>query len=416
MKKIYPYVLSLLLAIPAIVQGSVTVISPNGGENWITGCPNTIQWINSNLTPVKIELYKNGVFYLTICNLVPVTQNSYIWSPPASVIPGNTFKVKITSLTNSNPGFDFSDANFSINQGTITVVSPNGGEIWQIGSTCQILWTDNICDNVRMELWKGGAFNTLISSSAPSTGLFTWTIPVNTTIIPGSNYKIKIMSVAINSGSTNMIYDFSNNYFTITQGYFITVTSPNGGEVWARGTTHIITWLDNIPWNVRIELWKGGVYNSLISASAPSNGSCYWAIPATQPSGIDYKVKIMAISPTNSNLIFDFSDNNFSILGSNTGPSVKISTPEGSLAKEMKIFPNPCNNLLKMTIPGNTFSSGAIEMMNMNGKIILRDIVQGSPDTETYDINTTSLADGMYIFVIRNDQEVVYRTPVVIRH
>jgi len=397
MKKIYPYFLLLLIALPVIAQSSVMVITPNGGENWIIGCPNTIQWISSTPVTVKIELYKNGVFYMTICNQVPATQNSYIWTPPYSVIPGNTFKVKVTCLSGNTSGYDFSNANFSINLGTITVVSPNGGEIWQIGSTYQILWTDNICENVRIELWKGGILNTVISASTPSTGLFTWTIPNTNTIVPGNDYKIKIQSVAMNSGSTNIVYDFSDanftintgcitvlvpnggenwiagnsyaiawidcvsenvrielwkggmynslicnsgpangtflwtipaatvagndykvkvigltssgnfdfsdNNFTISQGYFITVTSPNGGEIWIRGTTRIITWLDNIPYNVRIELWKGGAYNSLISASTPSNGSCYWAIPATQQPGIDYKVKIMAISP-NNNTIF----------------------------------------------------------------------------------------------------------------
>ena len=205
------------------------------------------------------RIIQSRSFYLTICNQVPATQNSYSWTPPYGVVTGNDFKVKVTCLTNSSPGFDFSNANFSINLGTITVVSPNGGETWQIGSTHQILWNDNICENVRIELWKGGNLNTVITASTPSTGLYTWAIPSNNTIVPGNDYKIKIQSVAVNSNTTNIVYDFSDNNFTISQGYFITVTSPNGGEIWLRGTTHIITWIDNIPDNVRIELWKGGV-------------------------------------------------------------------------------------------------------------------------------------------------------------
>jgi hypothetical protein len=33
-----------------------------------------------------------------------------------------------------------------------------------------------------------------------------------------------------------------------TPKYSITVTSPNGGEVWSKGTTQTITWQDNTPW------------------------------------------------------------------------------------------------------------------------------------------------------------------------
>jgi hypothetical protein len=414
MKKIHVFFLLVLLTFPVIAQSSVTVIAPNGGENWIIGCPSTIQWINSTPVPVKIELYKNGMFYMTICPLVPATQNSYIWTPPYSVTPGNTFKVKVTVLSSNTANFDFSDGNFSINLGALTVVSPNGGETWQIGSTHQILWTDNICENVRIELWKGSILNTVIAASVPSTGLFSWTIPGSNTIVPGTDYKIRIQSIGMNSGTTNLVYDLSDANFTIGAGC-ITVLVPNGGEVWIRGTTHIITWINCIAENVRIELWKGGVYNSLISASTPGTGSCYWAIPSSQQSGIDYKVKIISLGP-NTNTNFDFSDNNFTILGANAVPLVKMSASAESSGNDIKLFPNPCNNHLQVSIPDNNASVLSIEMMNMNGKIVLQNVVQGSRDNENHELNTASLADGMYIFVVRKDREIIFRNVVFVNH
>src|ERR1035438_4249419 len=128
MKKFYTFCIWISLVLPFITMGSVVVTTPNGGENWIIGCPNTIQWITSAPVSVKIELYKNGIYYLTICSQVPVTQNSYSWTPPYSVSPGNTFKVKVTCLSNNTADYDFSNANFSINLGTLTVTSPNGEE------------------------------------------------------------------------------------------------------------------------------------------------------------------------------------------------------------------------------------------------------------------------------------------------
>ena len=503
MKKIILSFLVTLVTLTAFSVNSVTVVSPNGGENWTIGCPYAIQWLTTNATgPVKIELFKNNAFYLTICAQVPAGMSTYTWIPPAGLAPGITFKVKITCLT-SAAGFDFSDGNFSINLGTISVVSPNGGEIWQKGSVHQILWTDNICENVRIELWKGGVFNSLISQSAPSNGAFTWTIPSLNTLVPGNDYKIKIISIAPVSGTTSQVfdfsdanftigaatlivitpnggenwysggtylitwidaiaenvrielwkggrfsslicssasgpfswaigpgivpgndykvkvigltssgttgnYDFSDNNFTILQGNFITVTSPNGGELWAKGSTHIITWQDNITWNVRIELWKAGVFCSLINASTPSTGSCYWAIPATLVPGNDYKVRISALSNAGTTLL-DFSDNNFSIIGLSPAPS---STPFGVV----KIYPNPGSNLLHVQFRGESQVAFVIDILNLEGDVMLHQVNDAAGLNETVDLNTAGIPDGNYLVVVKKDGRIMSRDNLVLRH
>jgi len=44
--------------------GSITVVSPNGGENWRSGQKRTIQWTSSGVTgPVRIDLARDGVNY-----------------------------------------------------------------------------------------------------------------------------------------------------------------------------------------------------------------------------------------------------------------------------------------------------------------------------------------------------------------
>lgn len=100
----------------------------------------------------------------------------------------------------------------------------------------------------------------------------------------------------------------------------LTITYPNSGEIFYKGTTIIITWTSSnvFPPSVRLELWKGGAFLSVINASTPNTGSCYWAIPSTVPNGNDYKVKIL---PTTNNIPFDFSDNNFTITGGAVPPN-----------------------------------------------------------------------------------------------
>ncbi|MGK7921220.1 MAG: lectin like domain-containing protein [Trichodesmium sp.] len=117
-----------------------------------------------------------------------------------------------TDLTTWN-----STANFSIKAlttesakptGSITVNSPNGGNTLEPGKSYTITWDDNINENVKLELYKGGSFNRTIASSTQSDGSYSWTVPAS--ITNGSNYKVKITST-----SNNSVSDFSNSNFTI---------------------------------------------------------------------------------------------------------------------------------------------------------------------------------------------------------
>jgi hypothetical protein len=92
----------------------------------------------------------------------------------------------------------------------------------------------------------------------------------------------------------------------------ITVTSPNGGENWKRGTTHTITWTNvgNPGSNVKIELLKGTSVNRVIASNATNTGSYNWKIKGDQSTGTTYKVRIT--SKTNPQYT-DMSDGTFTI-------------------------------------------------------------------------------------------------------
>ncbi len=75
----------------------------------------------------------------------------------------------------------------------------------------------------------------------------------------------------------------------------ITVTAPNGGQKWKRGTSHTIKWnvTDESSTTVHITLWKGAVMKKVIRKAAPiGTGSLRWKIPARLPPGKDYRVRI----------------------------------------------------------------------------------------------------------------------------
>ncbi|MDD1676942.1 MAG: GPI anchored serine-threonine rich family protein [Methanomicrobiales archaeon] len=197
----------------------------------------------------------------------------------------------------------------------LTTTSPNGGESWARGTTPHITWTSSgsVGSYVKIELLKAGVVNKVITSSTANDGSYSsWAIP--TTQTTGSDYKIRITST-----SNSAYADSSNAYFSITSGStttatgLITVTDPNGGESYARGTTQRITWTSSgsVGSNVKIELLKAGVVNRIITSSTANDGSySYWDISSSQTTGSDYKIRI---SSTTNGACTDSSGANFAI-------------------------------------------------------------------------------------------------------
>jgi hypothetical protein len=104
----------------------------------------------------------------------------------------------------------------------------------------------------------------------------------------------------------------------------IHVSSPNGGEQWAMGSAHSITWsTSNLPSgeNVRIEISRdGGVNWSTLSLSAANNGSYPWT-PGSGDVGAALRIRVSGVTNTQ---ISDVSDNNFSVC--NPTPTVVAPT------------------------------------------------------------------------------------------
>ena len=90
--------------------GEITVLSPNGGENWLAGTSNSINWTSNISEDVKIELYKGGSIFYTITNSTSNSGN-YLWTIPDTLHTGNNYIVKITSVLDSSIT-DYSDSGF----------------------------------------------------------------------------------------------------------------------------------------------------------------------------------------------------------------------------------------------------------------------------------------------------------------
>ena len=95
------------------------------------------------------------------------------------------------------------------------------------------------------------------------------------------------------------------------------VVSPNGGESWARGVSHTITWSDSgvSGTSVRVALLRN---NKTLSVIAPSirldgtgSGSYSWTPPATLTAGGIYRISVTVLG--SAPIVTDLSDGTFAL-------------------------------------------------------------------------------------------------------
>jgi plastocyanin len=213
---------------------------------------------------------------------------------------------------------DTSNANFVILTPTVTVNSPNGGETWTSGSTQTITWSSNLPASgfMKLELSRdgGSTFPILLVASAPNSGSASVTVQ--------SAWATTAARVRITSLTYASAVDISDANFTITSGPFITVTSPNGGETWADGSSQTITWSSNIPSGemVKVDLSQdgGATFPIVLSSSTPNSGS----LSVTVSHSWDTTTARVRVTRISDSTITDTSDANFTIGAA--PPSVSI--------------------------------------------------------------------------------------------
>jgi C1A family cysteine protease len=107
-------------AIP-VIPASLTVVSPNGGENLKAGTSYGIVWTYTGNpgSKLKIEILKNGVLDRTITTKASLGSGgigSYTWKISRAQAAGTDYRIRITGTASTTSGLptDTSDGNFDI--------------------------------------------------------------------------------------------------------------------------------------------------------------------------------------------------------------------------------------------------------------------------------------------------------------
>jgi cell division inhibitor SulA len=312
MKNIYAVRLWLLLLgltlmgafLPARAD-VITIYTPSMGVNILKGTSVDITWWFGHATNVKIELHKIGGATTELSTPVVGEPNTGgTW--PATGLFSHTFseaagayEIIITSIadpttTQTSAAFNIIDVDPTA---YITEYAPAAGVNWLKDQTYNIVWTDNISENVVIYLCD--AAGVVIEELSPvdpgppitsigtaSDGSFSWTPTV------AGTFRIRIESIDHPAD----VYALSSTFQVINTdpSFAFAIDSPSVGEQWLQNNSKTISWRSNVGAgeDVKLELFQsdGVTLESTLSASTPNDGSFSWAIGATTTG--DYKIKI----------------------------------------------------------------------------------------------------------------------------
>ncbi|MBL4710006.1 MAG: T9SS type A sorting domain-containing protein [Flavobacteriales bacterium] len=298
----------------------VTVNSPNGGEDFYMSTTRNILWTGTgNVDTVDIQHSSNGGQTWQSVSTNEINDGIYSWNVP-NVNSGNNL-IRIYKTGDILVG-DTSNAVFSILvRPGINLTSPNGGELYAENQQMPITWDTTAIDStviIQFSNDGGNSYNTLITN-APNTGIYLWTIP--------SGYATVSAKVRIEASVVGLIRsDFSLSNFTISPPLgTITVTSPNGGEMWRFQTSQDITWastgsVGNVDLSYSID---SGITWVSIKNNEPNDGIESWS------SGFGLKANVLVkVEESSQPLVFDVSDSVFQII--DKSHSIYITSPNQS--------------------------------------------------------------------------------------
>ncbi|MHA2101399.1 MAG: Ig-like domain-containing protein, partial [Candidatus Kariarchaeaceae archaeon] len=186
---------------------SITVTSPNGGENWLVGTTQEVTWESSNVTDVKIEYTTDiGISWMNIVASTP-SNGSYSWIIPNSPSLFCIIRIYDTSDSSIN---DISDFLFAIrDEAPILFVNPTSlsfGDVMLGDSSTQDLIVKN-----------DGELDLTISNIITSNSVFS-AVPLSFIVNPGDSQTVvvKFLPTDTRSYSEKLVISSNAGFDTVS--------------------------------------------------------------------------------------------------------------------------------------------------------------------------------------------------------
>ncbi|MES2558628.1 MAG: endonuclease [Bacteroidota bacterium] len=246
----------------------------------------------------------------------------------------------------------------------INVTAPNGGEATLAGNNLRITWTSQNVDTavVEYKTAPAGAW-TLISDTTPGArGFLNWTVPSVTT----TSAKVRITKK-----SNLSVTDSSNGGFTINVPT-LTITAPNGNEIWFvnNPNNQYVTWNSSFVDSILVELLiEDTVFKSYgkVAAEKDSLGIVATGLPLSNKA----KFRLTSVSPA----ISSSSANYFrlQVLG-----GLSSMLPSNTLS----IYPNPSTGIVTIQVNDPSVKSASVTVSDITGRVVLEKQLLSSTQLE----------------------------------
>lgn len=308
-----------------IAKPGLTLETPLGGESFATGSIQRILWSSTGLDPssaltlsYSLNAGLNWVKIQTVGNT-----GFYDWKIPP--IHGSA-QCRVRIATDGNRAVAVNPNWFTIQNGTIAITRPSGGETFASGDTVLVEWeTPGYDEPVPVYLYFS------------SNGGISWWDPL---VYPldGNQCKAVIPSgivsdrclFKITTKHDSRFYHVMDRYFQVVKPE-LTLLSPNGGELLPAGSRREITWDTNLDPRNRLNIYYASEFPGnqpqwiLVESDVPNTGNYSWLIPGVPvPSAGSVRVE-WAAKP---DLVWDTADRTFNFVES----SLVLSSPaEGTV-------------------------------------------------------------------------------------
>jgi hypothetical protein len=263
-------------AVFSVVPQQPKVLSPNGGETFLSTCVVPITWNTSTYAGnVRIDVSFNGGTSWTNITTSASNTGSFTFGGPYTI--SSDVKVRVSSATDLTY-FDVSDASFTIQQGMrmTSFTSPTT----LTGCYQTTITADRMQCTDRLSIYystdNGATWSTIVSSTYNGynpTFSYTWTVPNGLSTTQGLVKIQDYYSSAINT--------ISSIPFTIQPNTDITVTAPATGTIVPAGTTTNLTWTSNANtsgiFGIQISTNGGGSYSTVVTNI--TGNSYTWTAP-----------------------------------------------------------------------------------------------------------------------------------------
>jgi hypothetical protein len=233
-----------------------------------------IEWTSVSTDNIRLDFSTDdGATWNEIVRRVPAYAGSFEWTIPNR--PAQAAWVRIRN--EERPRFtDLSDGPFSIKTSSIMVLSPNGGETYDLNQPINVTWTATNTNTVRVDFSRdnGLTWETVAQGISAGVGTHTFT---------PAQIPTKLALVRVVNEDREMVSDRSDKVFEIMEPKSITVYAPGEGDQLLRGSTTTIFWTAPRVNSVSILYSSNGGSNwtTIVSNVSAAIGSYQWNVPNT---------------------------------------------------------------------------------------------------------------------------------------